>query len=104
MNLKLKAVQDVVIIRRTPQKEVSDGGIFLVNSDDMLEDIGTVEEAGPGKLNSKGVFIPNDIKKGDLVLFSTNGHQVTKLNGTEFIVTRQNSIMAVLNESPSSHS
>ena len=100
----LKALGDIVIIKRTPQKEVSDGGIFLVRSDDMLEDIGQVEDAGPGKLSSKGVFIPNDIKKGDMVLFSTNGHQVTKLNGTEFIVTRQNSIMAVLNESASTNS
>ena len=97
--MQIKAVQDVVIIRRTPQKEVSDGGIFLIDSKDFLEDIGTVEDAGPGKLSSKGVFIPNDVKKGDLVLFSTNGHQVTKLNGKEFIVTRQNSIMAVLNAS-----
>ena len=97
--MKVQAIQDVVIIRRTPQKEVSDGGIFLVDSKDFLEDIGTVEQAGPGKMSSKGVFIPNDVKKGDLVLFSTNGHQVTKLNGTEFIITRQNSIMAILNES-----
>jgi chaperonin GroES len=97
--VNFKAVQDVVIIRRTPQQEISAGGIFLVDSKDFLEDIGTVEEAGPGKLSSKGVFIPNDVKKGDIVLFSTGGHQVTKLNGTEFIVTRQNSIMAVLNES-----
>lgn len=102
--MRFKAVQDVVIIRRTPQKEISDGGIFLVSSDDMLEDIGTVEEAGPGKLSTKGVFIPNDVKKGDRVLFSTNGHQVTKLNGTEFIITRQNSIMAVLNEPSSPNS
>ena len=94
--MKIKACQDVVIIRRTPQKEVSDGGVFLVNSDDFLEDIGTVEAAGPGKFSSKGIFIHNDVKKGDVVLFSTNGHQVTKLDGTEFIVTRQNSIMAVL--------
>ena len=97
--MKVQAIQDVVIIRRTPQKEVSDGGIFLVDSKDFLEDIGTVEQAGPGKMSSKGVFIPNDVKKGDLVLFSTNGHQVTKLNETEFIITRQNSIMAILNES-----
>ena len=102
--MNFKAVQDVVIIRRTPQQEVSAGGIFLIDSEEFLEDIGTVEEAGPGKLSSKGVFIPNDVKKGDLVLFSTNGHQVTKLNGTEFIITRQNSIMAVLNESPSTDS
>jgi chaperonin GroES len=78
------------------QKEFSEGGIFLVRSDDMLEDIGQVVSAGKGKVSAKGVFIPNDIKVGDMVLFSTNGHQVTRLNGTELVVTRQNSIMAVL--------
>jgi chaperonin GroES len=102
--MDIKPLNDIVIIRRTAQKEVSEGGIFLVDSKDFLEDIGTVEESGPGKMSEKGVFIPNDVKKGDLVLFSTNGHQVTKLNGTEFIVTRQNSIMAVLRESSSSDS
>lgn len=93
--LEVRALSDVVIIRRMPQKEVSDGGIFLVDSKDFLEDIGEVFSAGEGKLSAKGVFIPNDIKKGDVVLFSTNGHQITRLNGTEFVVTRQNSIMAV---------
>lgn len=92
----INALSDIVIIKRKSQDEVSPGGVFLVDSKDFLEDIGEVYAAGKGKLSSKGVFIPNDVKKGDLVLFSTHGHQVTRLNGTEFIVTRQNSIMAVL--------
>lgn len=92
----VKAVGDVVIIKRLPQKEISDGGVFLVDSKDFLEDIGDVVASGPGKMSPKGVFIPNDVKVGQRVLFSTNGHQITKLHGTEFVVTRQNSIMAVI--------
>jgi len=92
----LKALQDVVILRRLPQKELSEGGIYLVRSDDFLEDIGEVVSIGPGKLSSKGIFIPTIVKEGDRVLFSTNGHQVTKLNGEEMIVTREPSLMAVL--------
>ena len=87
-------MQDVVIVRRLPQKEMSDGGVLLVPSADFTEDIGEVIDAGPGKYSQKGVFIHNDVRKGDRVLFSTNGHQITKLNGQEFVITRQNSIMA----------
>ena len=92
----MKALQDVVIIRRLPQKELSDGGIFLVASDDFLEDIGEIVAVGPGKLSSKGVFIKTIVKKGQRVLFSTNGHQVTKIDGEEMIITREPSLMAVV--------
>jgi len=67
-----------------------------VSSDDFLEDIGEIVAVGPGKFSSKGVFIPTEVKPGERVLFSTNGHQVTKLNGEEMIVTREPSLMAVI--------
>ena len=92
----MKALQDVVILRRLPQKELSEGGIYLVASDDFLEDIGEIVAVGPGKYSSKGVFIETVVKPGERVLFSTNGHQVTKLNGEEMIVTREPSLMAVI--------
>jgi hypothetical protein len=38
------------------------------------------------------------VKPGDKVMFSTHGHQVTKLNGEELIVLRQNSIIGILYE------
>lgn len=37
---------------------------------------------------------------GDRVIFSTNGHQVTKVNGEELIVLRQDSIIAVIEDEP----
>ena len=67
-----------------------------MSSDDFLEDIGEIVAVGPGVLSSKGVFIPTEVKPGERVLFSTNGHQVTKLNGEEMIVTREPSLMAVI--------
>ena len=67
-----------------------------MSSDDFLEDIGEIVAVGPGKFSSKGVFIPTQVKEGERVLFSTNGHQVTRLNGEEMIVTREPSLMAVI--------
>ena len=36
------------------------------------------------------------VEVGDRVIFSTNGHQLTKINGEELIVLKQDSIIAVI--------
>ncbi len=94
---------DIVIIRRADQQSVSDGGIYIPPSDDFTEDIGTIVYAGQGQLvkcsRCAGKHrIQMEAKVGDRVLFSTNGHQLTKIKGEELIVLRQNSIIAVIEE------
>lgn len=91
-------LSDIVVIRRQSQQEISDGGVYIPPSDDFREDIGTIAYCGPGKLSSKGVLIPMDVKPGDKVIFSTNGHQITQVNGEELVVTRQNSIIGIVDD------
>ncbi len=91
------------MIRRLPPETVSDGGILLVFDPDHKEDIGIVAAVGPGKVfgcRKCGTEHrrPVEVKPGDKVLFSTNGHQITKPNGEEFVVLREPSIIAVLDE------
>lgn len=94
--MKITPLEDVVIIK--PHREVmSVGGIIIPRTaDEFHEDIGTIAYCGPGKPDSEGKPLPMYVKPGDRVLFSTHGHQVTKINGEELIVLRQNSIIAVL--------
>lgn len=89
---------DVVIIR--PHKEiVSKGGVIIPRTaDDYHEDIGTIVACGPGRIHDNGFHEPMTVKPGDRVLFSTNGHQVTKLEGEELVVLRQESIIGVIRE------
>ena len=96
--MQIAPLSDVVVIRRASPREISEGGIYLPPSDDFREDIGTVLFAGKGKFSSKGVFIPMQVKSGDKVLFSTNGHQVTTVNGEELIVLREPSIIGVIHD------
>lgn len=92
----IKPLGDIVYIRRLDPISLSEGGIALPPSEDFTEDIGEIVACGKGRTTSKGVFIPISIRKGQKVMFSTNGHQVTKFNGEELIVTREPSIMAVI--------
>ena len=103
MGLFLNPLNDVVIIRRRAQNTVSDGGICLVDSPDFREDIGEIVFCGTGKPHkcrkcAGSDRIPMQVKPGDKVIFSTNGHQITKINGEELIVLKQDSIIAVIDD------
>ena len=95
--MHMKPLTDVVVIERE-LNNLSDGGIALTDPDSMKEDIGRVLYAGPGKRGKDGKLIPNEVKPGDRVLFSTNGYQWTRLKGKELVVTREPSIIAILEE------
>jgi chaperonin GroES len=93
----IRALRDVVIIRRSSPDTVSAGGIQLAWDSDYKEDIGEVVSVGNGlKCKNCGHKAPVQVAPGDIVLFSTNGHQITTIQGEELIVLREPSIIAVL--------
>lgn len=95
--MRISPLADVVIIKRQEVQQV--GSILIpIESEDFREDIGTVRYCGEGAVNSEGKPLPMHVKAGDKVLFSTHGHQVTKINGEELIVLRQNSIIGVIHD------
>jgi co-chaperonin GroES (HSP10) len=99
--MNIAPLGDVVIIRRSAPEEVSAGGIHLVWDEDYKEDIGVVAYVGNGKkVGCKQCksqhLVPLSVRPGDKVLFSTNGHQITTINGEELIVLREPSIIGVI--------
>ena len=99
----IRPQSDIVIIRRSAPQQVSDGGILLVHDGNCREDIGVVAYVGQGK--SYGCkrcktqhTIPVAVKPGDKVIFSTNGHQITTINGEELVVLREPSIIGVIED------
>ena len=95
-------LRDVVMLRRLAPDAVSAGGLYMAWDSDYKEDIGEVVYAGPGRKSrcphckTDTILEPVTVQPGDIVLFSTNGHQITRRNGEEFIVLREPSIIAVL--------
>ena len=94
--MHINPLSDVIVIRRSQQQDVSAGGILIPESEDFREDIGTVVFAGRGRISPRGVFIPNQVKEGMKVLFSTNGHQLTQVNGEELVVLKEPSIIGII--------
>lgn len=99
--MHIDALSDVVIIRRSEPETVSSGGVLLAYDPDFKEDIGVVEFVGRGKLKKcahcgESSRVPVDVRVGDKVLFSTNGHQIVTVAQQEFVVLREPSIIAVI--------
>lgn len=99
----INPLADVVIIRRSAPDSVSAGGVLLAWDPDHKEDIGVVAYVGLGRAHKchkckTDTRIPVSVKPGDKVLFSTNGHQITTINGETLVVLRENSIIGVIED------
>jgi len=99
--MQIHALSDIVVIRRLPPDDMSEGGIALAYDPDYKEDIGIVEYVGAGKLygckhcRTEHRRAP-DVKRGDKVLFSTHGHQITNIAQQELVVLREPSIIGII--------
>lgn len=98
--MKLRPIQDNVLIRRLPQETVTPGGIIIPDKAQAKATQAEVVAAGPGKHNKEGVLIPMTVKPGDKILISKwSGHEVT-VDGEVHVFVGQDEIVAVLEEEP----
>jgi chaperonin GroES len=93
--MKLRPLNDRVIVRRTPEETKSAGGIVIPDTAAEKPSRGEVVAVGPGKTNDQGVLRAPDIKAGDQILFGKYSGTEVKLDGETLLVMREDDIMAV---------
>jgi chaperonin GroES len=91
---KIEPLGDRVVIKPTPQEEVSKGGIVLPDTAKEKPQEGKIIAVGPGRLNEEGNRIAMEVKKGDKVLYSKYAGTEFKLDGEELIIMREGDILA----------
>jgi chaperonin GroES len=52
--------------------------------------------AGNGKVREDGKRVPLDVKAGDLILFGKYTNQEVKLDGEEYLIMREDEVLAVI--------
>ena len=68
--MKIRPLQDRIIVKRVDGEETTKGGIIIPDSAKEKPQEGKVIAVGKGKVNEDGKLQPLDVKKGDKVLFS----------------------------------
>ena len=93
---KIRPLHDRVLVRRLEEEEVSKGGIIIPDSAKEKPAEGEIVAAGSGKKTEDGKIIPLDVKTGDKILFSKYSGSEIKLDGEEFLIMREDDILAVV--------
>ena len=94
--MKLRPLQDRVVVKRKDEETTSAGGIVLPGSATEKPQQGEVVAVGPGKKTNDGDVVPVDLKVGDHVVFGQDGGNTVKIDGDEFLILNENEIFGVV--------
>ena len=94
--MKLRPLQDRVLIRRVEPEAKTAGGIFIPDTAQEKPMEGEVVAVGPGARDEDGKVHPLDVKSGDRVLFGKWSGTEVKLDGEDLMIMKEADIMGVL--------
>jgi chaperonin GroES len=92
----LKPLADRVVVERLAPQEKTTGGIVLPDAAKEKPREGTVIAAGPGYLLPNGDLRPLEVHQGDTVLFSSYAGSEIKIGDKEYVIMKEEEILAVL--------
>lgn len=94
--MKLKPLNDRVLVKRLEMEEKTAGGIYIPDSAKEKPMKGEIMAAGPGKLDDKGERVAMTVKVGDTVLFAKYAGSEVTIDGDETLVMREDDILAIV--------
>jgi chaperonin GroES len=72
------------------------GGIIIPDTAKEKPQEGEVVAVGPGRLTEEGKRIAMDVKRGDRVLIGKYSGTDVKIDGTEYVILREDDVLGVL--------
>jgi chaperonin GroES len=94
--VKIRPLQDRVIVKRIAEEEKSKGGIIIPDTAKEKPQEGKVVAVGKGKANEDGKVIPLDVKVNDRVLFGKYSGSEINIDGEEHLIMREEDILGII--------
>ena len=94
--MKLRPLQDRILVKRVEEAEKTKGGIIIPDSAKEKPAEGKVVAVGAGKVGDDGKKIPLEIKKGDRILFSKYGGTEVNIEDEEYLIMREDDVLGVV--------
>ncbi len=94
--MKVKPLNDRVLVKRLEEVQVTKGGIVIPDTAKEKPIEGKVVAVGPGKMSEQGKRMPLQVKEGDRILFGKYAGTEIKVEGEEFLMMREEDILAVI--------
>ena len=93
---KLQPLGERIVVEREESLEKTAGGIFLPSGAQDKPSRGTVISVGEGRILRDGTRSPLQVKPGDLVLFTSYGPDEIKLGEEEYLLMREDDVLAII--------
>lgn len=95
--MKIKPLADHILIEPIKEEEKTKAGILLPETAEKEKpEQGKVIAVGPGRKMSSGKVILSSVKAGDKVLFTKYGPNEIKVDGKEYLIAKEEDILAVI--------
>lgn len=95
--MKIKPLSDHILIEPIKEREKTKAGILLPETAEKERpEQGRVIAVGPGRKTASGKIIPLEVKVGDRVLFTKYGPNEIKIDDKEYLIAREEDILAII--------
>jgi len=94
--MNVRPLHDRLLVRRIEEKETVKGGIIIPDTAKEKPQEGEVIAVGNGKVLENGTKVAMDVKAGDRVLFGKYSGTDIKIDGQEYLILREDEILAIL--------
>ncbi|MFQ5443499.1 MAG: co-chaperone GroES [Nitrospinales bacterium] len=94
--MKVRPLQDRVLLQPILEKEVRSGGIIIPDSAQEKPIEARVKAVGDGKINEDGKRVKPEVKVGDKVLYGKYAGTEIKIDGEDYLLMREDDILGVL--------
>jgi len=96
--MNVKPLADRILVRRIEEQETKRGGIIIPDTAKEKPQEGEIVAVGPGRLTEEGKRIAMEVKKGDRVLIGKYSGTDVKIDGTEYVILREDDVLGILAE------
>ena len=94
--MNIRPLYDRIVVKRIEEQESTRNGIIIPDSAKEKPQEGEVMAVGHGKRLEDGTLVALDVKAGDRILFGKYSGSETTLDGTEYIIMREDDVLGVL--------
>jgi len=96
MTVKLKPLNDKVVIEKAEEVSVTKSGIVLPDNAKEKPQTGKIIAIGAGKTLENGTKVPFEVKVGDTVYYSKYSGTEIKVDGKEYVIIAEGEILAIV--------
>jgi chaperonin GroES len=94
--MKIKPLNDRVLVLREDEKQKSAGGIIIPDTAKEKPQRGKVVAVGSGRIDKDGKRTALEVKVGDRILFGKYAGSEIKIDNVEHVFMREDDILSIL--------